>query len=117
VAQYGQRMTIEQTFRDWHHGWGVREAAAALPTGTMLVRLGGSVRVAYQLQVALGVRLSRDARGPMRRAQWTVTDRVSSFWCAQHLFTDPGYDWTAWLAAPWNNLGVADTPPVIELVA
>ena len=39
-----------------------------------------------------------------RRAQWTVTDRVSWFWCGQHLFDDPGYDWGAWLTAQWPVL-------------
>jgi hypothetical protein len=106
VAQYAQRMAIEETFRDWHHGWGLRAAAAALPTVTMVTRLVGLVSVADQLHVALGVRLSRDPRGQIRRAQWTVTDRVSYFWCAQHLFTDAGCDWTAWLADQWEHLGV-----------
>jgi hypothetical protein len=36
--------------------------------------------------------------------QWTVTDRVSWFWCGQRLFHDPGYDWRAWLAAQWKDL-------------
>jgi hypothetical protein len=46
----------------------------------------------------------RCSRGQQRRAQWTVTDRVSGFWCGQRLFTDPGYDWQAWLMAQWGAL-------------
>ena len=26
VAEYAQRMSIEETFRDWHSRWGVRAA-------------------------------------------------------------------------------------------
>ena len=117
VAQYAQRMAIEQTFRDWHHGWGLRDAAAALPTAPMVTRLVGIVSVAYPLQVALGVRFSRDPQGQARRAQWTVTDRVSYFWCAQHFFTDPGCDWTTWLAAQWTDLSVPAVQPVTESAA
>jgi hypothetical protein len=31
-------------------------------------------------------RVSVDPTGQQRRQQWTVTDRVSWFWCAQRLF-------------------------------
>ena len=59
-----------------------------------------------------------DLGGQRRRAQWTVTDRVSWFWCGQRLFDDPGYDWSGWLAQQWESLVelVAATPgqPVPE---
>lgn len=42
--------------------------------------------------------------GQQRRAQWTVTARVSWFWCGQRLFGDPGYAWDAGLAAQWPVL-------------
>ena len=62
----------------------------------------------------LGQRLSADPLGQQRRAQWTVTDRVSWFWCGQQLFNDPGYDWCVWLAAQWGTLKVLLEPPVQE---
>src|SRR5579884_555808 len=108
VAQYAARMAIEQTFRDWHHGWGLREAAAALPTEAAVVRMVGIVCLAYRLQVELGIRFSADPCGQARRSQWTVTDRISYFWCAQQLLTDPGADWSAWLGAQWDHLITPD---------
>ena len=106
VAEYAQRMSIEETFRDWHSGWGVRAAVIALPTETMVDRLIGVVCLTYSLQMGLGQRLSADPLGQQRRAQWTVTDRVSWFWCGQQLFKDSGYDWQAWLAAQWGALTI-----------
>ena len=108
VAQYAGRMSIEETYRDWHSGWGVRAAAAALPSEAMVERLLGVVCLTYLLQLQLGQRLSADPVGQRRRAQWTVTDRVSWFWCGQQLFHDPGYDWSPWLDRQWATLG---TPP------
>jgi hypothetical protein len=104
VAEYAQRMSIEETFRDWHSGWGVRAAVVDLPLETMVDRLIGVVCLTYSLQMCLGQRLSADPLGQQRRAQWTVTDRVSWFWCGQRLFNDPGYDWSMWLAAQWVAL-------------
>ena len=104
VAEYAQRMSIEETFRDWHSGWGVRAAVVDLPTETMADRLIGVVCLTYSLQMHLGQRLSADPLGQQRRAQWTVTDWVSWFWCGQQLFNDPGYDWRAWLVAQWTAL-------------
>lgn len=104
VRQYAARMAIEQTFRDWHHGWGVREAAARLESAQAVCRLIGMVALAYHLQVELGVRFSQDPRGKARRAQWTVTDRVSLFWCAQQCLQDTGADWSSWLAEQWQHL-------------
>jgi hypothetical protein len=118
VCEYGQRMSIEETFRDWHTGWGVRAAVSHLPTEAMVERLIGVVCLAYTLQMQLGQRLSLDPVGRQRRAQWTVTDRVSWFWCGQRLFTDTGYDWRVWLAAQWPVLPVVRTPaqaPVLPL--
>ena len=43
VAEYAQRMAIEETFRDWHSGWGVRAVVMALPRETMVDRLIGVV--------------------------------------------------------------------------
>ena len=104
VGEYAQRMPIEETFRDWHHRWGVRDAVSTLPTEAMVDRLIGVVCLAYSLQLQLGQRLSADPVGRQRRAHWTVTDRVSWFWCSQQLFTDSGYDWRTWLAAQWPVL-------------
>jgi len=104
VAEYAQRMSIEETFRDWHSGWGVRQVVVALPRETMVDRLIGVVCLTYSLQMSLGQRLSADPLGQQRRAQWTVTNRVSWFWCGQQLFHDPGYDWCAWLGAQWSAL-------------
>ncbi len=105
VAEYAQRMPIEETFRDWHSGWGVRAAVVDLPTEAMVNRLIGVVCLTYNLQMHLGQRVSVDPRGQQRRAQWTVTDRVSWFWCGQRLFDDHGYDWTDWLDQQWESLG------------
>ena len=112
VTEYAQRMPIEETFRDWHSGWGVRAAVVELPTAAMVERLIGVVCLTYNLQMHLGQRLSIDPVGQHRRAQWTVTDRVSWFWCGQRLFDDPGHDWSGWLAQQWESLGqpVAATP-------
>jgi hypothetical protein len=121
VAEYAQRMSIEETFRDWHSGWGVRQVVVALPTERMVDRLIGMVCLTYGLQMSLGQRLSADPLGQRRRAQWTVTDRVSWFWCGQRLFDDPGYDWRAWLTAQWAVLidsvsSVVSTPASTSLV-
>jgi hypothetical protein len=112
VAAYAQRMPIEETFRDWHSGWGVRAAVVNLPTAVMVDRLIGVVCLTYGLQMQLGQRLSADPVGQQRRGQWTVTDRVSWFWCGQQLFNDPGYDWRAWLAAQWAGLSMPHVPVV-----
>jgi Transposase DDE domain len=105
VAEYAQRMPIEETFRDWHSGWGVRTAVVKLPTAAMVDRLIGVVCLTYTLQMHLGQRVSVDPRGQQRRAQWTVTDRVSWFWCGQRLFDDPGHEWSGWLAQQWESVG------------
>ena len=117
VREYAHRMSIEETFRDWHHGWGVRAAVSNLPTAAMVERLIGVVCLAYSLQLQLGQRLSRDPIGQQRRVQWTVTDRVSWFWCGQRLFTDAGYDWRAWLAAQWAALTTPRLPPLPKPVS
>lgn len=105
VAEYAGRMAIEETYRDWHHHWAVRAAVVDLPTEAMVVRLIGGVCLAYTLQMHLGRRVSADHRGQQRLAQWTVTNRVSWFWCGQRLFDDPGHDWSGWLAQQWEHLG------------
>ena len=97
-------MSIEETYRDWHHHWAVRAAVVDLPTEAMVARLIGVVCLAYTVQMHLGQRVSTDPLGQQRRAQWTVTDRVSWFWCGQRLFDDPGYDWSDWLAQQWERL-------------
>jgi hypothetical protein len=114
VAEYAQRMSIEETFRDWHSSWGVRAAVVALPTEAMVDRLIGVVCLTYSLQMCLGQRLSADQLGQQRRAQWTVTDRVSWFWCGQRLLHDPGYDWSVWLAAQWEALTIPQVSVVSE---
>src|SRR5215468_6380790 len=122
VAEYAQRMPIEETFRDWHSGWGVRAAVVDLPTEAMVNRLIGGVCITYGLQMHLGQRVSADPLGQQRREQWTVTDRVSWFWCGQRLFNDPGYDWSTWLAAQWEALpipqvSVASEPKPVPRIA
>jgi hypothetical protein len=114
VAEYGGRMAIEETFRDWHSGWGVRAAVVGLPTEAMVARLIGVVCLAYTLQMHLGRRVSTEEQGRRRRAQWTVTGRVSWFWCGQRLFDDPGYDWRPWLAQQWDRL-VVPRPPAAPM--
>jgi hypothetical protein len=119
VAEYAGRMSIEETYRDWHHHWAVRAAVVDLPTEAMVARLIGVVCLAYTVQMHLGQRVSTTPVGQQRRAQWTVSDRVSWFWCGQRLFGDPGYDWSDWLAQQWASLGlpvtVAPTATVFEL--
>jgi hypothetical protein len=105
VRAYAGRMSIEETYRDWHHHWAVRAAVVDLPTEAMVTRLIGGVCLAYTLQMHLGQRVSTDPLGQQRRARWTVTDRVSWFWCGQRLFDDPGYDWRNWLVQQWACLG------------
>jgi len=106
VQEYAQRMPIEETVRDWHNGWAVREAVRDLPTAAIVDRLIGVVCLAYSLQLQLGQRLSLDPMGQQRRTQWTVTERVSWLWCGQRLFTDPGYDWSTWLSTQWAPLSM-----------
>jgi hypothetical protein len=115
VAEYAQRMSIEETFRDWHSGWGVRAAVVDLPTEAMGARLIGVVCLTYSLQMHLGQRVSTDPVAQRRRVQWTVTDRVSWFWCGQRLFGDSGYEWSGWLAQQWEHLGrpVAAAPATL----
>ena len=99
VREYAGRMAIEETFRDWHHHWAVRAATVALPTEAMVTRLIGIVCLAYTLQMLVGYQVSCTPDAQRRRAQWTVTGRISWFWCGQRVFTDPGYDWST-LAHP-----------------
>ena len=114
VVEYAQRMPIEETFRDWHRGWGVRAAVVGLPTEAMVDRLIGVVCGTYHLQMPLGQRFSADPLGQQRRKQWTVTDRVSWFWGGQQLFNDPGHDWSVWLAAQWETLALPPSSGVSE---
>src|SRR6266516_347566 len=114
VVEYAGRMSIEETYRDWHHHWAVRTAVVGLPTEAMVTRLIGVVCLAYTVQMHLGQRVSVDPTSQQRRAQWTVTDRISWFWCGQQLFNDPVDDWCAWLAAQWGTLKVLLEPPVQE---
>jgi len=104
VSHYAMRMSIEETFRDWHHGWNVRQAVQCLSQEAYVNRRGGIVVVAYHLQMELGLALSQSAEGKLRRAQWTVTDRVSLFWCGQRVFSDPGHSWAPWLERQWQHL-------------
>jgi hypothetical protein len=104
TTEYAGRMSIEETYRDWHHHWAVRAAVIDLPSEAMVARLIGVVCLAYTVQMVLGQRVSLDLGAQRRRAQWTVTDRVSWFWCGQRLFDDPGYDWSGWLAQQWESL-------------
>jgi Transposase DDE domain len=117
VAEYAGRMSIEETYRDWHHHWAVRAAVVGLPTEAMVTRLIGVVCLAYTVQMHLGQRVSVDPMSQQRRAQWTVTDRISWFWCGQRLFTDPGYDWSGWLAQQWESLGQLMTPALAPSVS
>lgn len=105
VTEYAGRMSIEETYRDWHQHWAVRAAVIDRPTEARVARLMGIVCLAYTVQMHLGQRVSAAPVGQRRRVQWTVTDRVSWFWCGQRLFDDPGYDWTDWLDQPWKSLG------------
>ncbi len=114
VTEYAGRMSIEETHRDWHTGWGVRTAVVDLPTEAMVERLIGVACLTYLLQMQLGQRASTDPVGQRRRAQWTVTDRVSWFWCGQRLFHDPGYHWSTWLERQWATLG-PPPPRVVPL--
>ena len=111
VRAYAGRMSIEEAYRDWHSGWGVRAAVVALPSEAMVERLLGVVCLTDLRQMQLGQRLSVDPAGRRRRAQWPVTDRVSWFWCGQHLFQDPGYEWGPWLDEQRATLGAA--PPLV----
>ena len=70
VAEYAGRMSIEETYRDWHHYWAVRAAVVDLPTEAMVARLIGVVCLAYTVQMHLGQRVSAD---PMAAA--TRSDR------------------------------------------
>jgi hypothetical protein len=118
VVEYAGRMSIEETYRDWHHHWAVRAAVVGLPTEAMVGRLIGVVCLAYTVQMHLGQRVRVHPLSQQRRAQWTVTDRVSWFWCGQRLFDDPGYDWSGWLAQQWESLeqlvAAAPATPILE---
>jgi len=105
VREYACRMAIEETFRDWHHHWAVRAATVPLPTEAMVTRLIGTVCLAYTLQMRVGSQVNCTATAQRRRAQWTVTGRISWFWCGQRVFTDPGYDWSEWLTQQLVSLG------------
>lgn len=93
-------------------------ATVTLPTEAMVSRLIGTVCLAYTLQMLVGAQVCRTSTAQRRRTQWTVTGRVSWFWCGQRVFTDPGYDWQTWLAQQWGSLGQlaapASTSPVTE---
>ena len=92
----------------------MRAAVVGLPTAPMVERLIGVVGLADTLQRQLGRRLSADEAGQRRRAQWTVTDLVSWFWCGQRLIDDPGYDWSGWVAQQWDRL-TEPLPPAVPV--
>ena len=51
VAEYAQRMSIEETFRDWHSGWGVRAAVVDLPTAAMVESTAAAITfVRYRIR-------------------------------------------------------------------
>ena len=52
-------MSIEETYRDWHHYWAVRAAVVDVPTEAMVARLIGIVCLAYTVQMHLGQREAR----------------------------------------------------------
>lgn len=114
VQEYAKRMAIEETFRDWHHPWAVRAATMPLPTEAMVSRLIGTICLAYMLQMLVGSQVCRTPTAHRRRTQWTVTGRISWFWCGQRVFTDPGYDWSSWLTQQWVSLGFP-SPPVLAV--
>lgn len=116
VREYAGRMAIEETFRDWHHQWAVRAATISLPTEAMVTRLIGIVGLAYTLQMRVGYQVSHTPDAQHRRAQWTVTGRISWFWCGQRIFADPGYDWSTWLTQQWVSLAHLSPPaPAVPL--
>jgi hypothetical protein len=116
VREYAARMAIEETFRDWHHHWAVRAATITLPTEAMVTRLIGIVCLAYTLQMRVGYQVNHTPDAQHRRAQWTVTGRISWFWCGQRVFADPGYDWSTWLTQQWGSLGHPSPPmPAVPL--
>jgi Transposase DDE domain len=117
VREYAGRMAIEETYRDWHHHWAVRTATVPLPTEAMVTRLIGIVCLAYTLQMLIGYHVSCTSAAQRRRAQWTVTGRVSWFWCGQRVFTDPGYEWSAWLTQQWVSLEQLSAPVPAPFVA
>jgi hypothetical protein len=117
VREYAARMAIEETFRDWHHHWAVRAATMSLPTEAMVTRLIGIVCIAYTLQMLVGYQVSHMPDAQHRRAQWTVTGRISWFWCGQRVFADPGYDWRIWLTQQWVRLGRLSPPALAGSLA
>ena len=114
VREYAGRRAIEETFRDWHHHWAVRAATITLPTEAMVTRLIGIVCLAYTLQMRVGSQVSHTPDAQQRRAQWTVTGRISWFWCGQRVFADSGYDWSTWLTQQWVSLGHL-SPPMLAV--
>jgi hypothetical protein len=46
VGQYALRMTIEETFRDWRHSWGVRAALVGLTSEAEVCRMVGLISLA-----------------------------------------------------------------------
>ena len=103
-------------FNSFAHGLDLKplKSTGPLDLGRFLV---GLISLAYCLQVELGWRLSQSTLGQQRRAQWTVTNRVSLFWCGQQVFQDGGYDWRDWLAALWAQLSAPEPAAAIELAA
>ena len=62
VAEYASRMPIEETYRDWHSGWGVRAAVVgSADRGDGRAADRGGLPGLY-LQMHLGRRVSADAR-------------------------------------------------------
>src|SRR5262249_5023263 len=97
-------MPIEETFRDWHSGWGVRTAVVKLPTEAMVDRLIGVVCLTYNLQMHLGQRVSVDPRGQQRRAQMTVKDPGGWVLCGPPLVDDLWPHWRG-LARKGESVG------------
>ena len=112
VAEYAQRMPIEETFRDWHSGWGVRAAVVDLPTEAMVDRLIGVVC----RPIVCRCRWVSDSVQTRRAAAPGAMDghgSGESFWCGQRP-NDPGYDWRGWLAAQWEALTLPPASVVSE---
>jgi hypothetical protein len=87
-------MASAETYRDGPHHGAVRTAVVGLPTAAMVGRLSGGVCCASTMQRHLGQRVGVAPMSQQRRSQWTVTERISWFWCFHQLCTDPGYAWS-----------------------
>jgi hypothetical protein len=115
VARYCERFATEPTYRDLK-SWDLETVAQREASETHLDGLVGLSALSALLQTVIGVAAGRttDPVARARQAQWSTTDRLSSFWRGRQVLHDHAHDWRSWLDETLGELvrSLTPEPPV-----